>query len=126
MRSTTYPEMRVVHSLESEDTQWTELVRMCLDEITCARLLRFLANNPSTVMTADDLAAMVGCGVEGIEAALGALNAFGLLRRVDVESLQFFGLAESARAHHLAQHFRSWCEDQRTRWRALEGLVACA
>ena len=37
MRSTAYPDMKVVYSLEPEDHQWTELVRICLEGLfACA------------------------------------------------------------------------------------------
>ncbi len=126
MYSIALPEVKVVRPTEFGDRRFEELVQTCLSQLNCARLLRFLANNPSTVMTSMDLAATVGCCAGEIETALEALRRFELLRHVVVGNLQFFGLAESARARSLAQHFQLWCQDQQDQWRALEGLVACA
>lgn len=126
MRTIAYPELKVSRPAEAGDTEFEELVQTCLSQLNCARLLRFFASNPSTVMTSVDLAATVGCCAGEVEAALEVLKRFDLLRHVVVGNLQFFGLAESVKARHLAQHFRLWCQDQQDRWRALEGLVACA
>jgi hypothetical protein len=121
-----YPEMKVVRPTETGDTQFEDLVQTCLSQLNCARLLRFFANNPSTVMTSVDLAATVGCCAGEIETAFEVLERFDLLRHVVVGNLQFFGLAESDEARDLAQNFRLWCQAKQDRWRAVERLVACA
>lgn len=108
------------------DHQLDDLVQICLAEPSCGKLLHFLAEKPSTLMTLPDITACLGRPCREIETGLRVLEKSGLLRKLSVGGLTFYGLSDDAHIRRLTERFRSWCAEQRQRWRAVEGLVACA
>lgn len=116
----------LIQPASASDHQLDELVQTCLSDPICAKLLHFLSDKPSTLMTLPDITACLGCGEQETHTGLKMLDRSGLLRKLSVGGLTFFGLSDDPQSRRLTERFRSWCEEQRRRWRTVQGLVACA
>ncbi|MEM3486572.1 MAG: hypothetical protein QXI12_13245 [Candidatus Methanomethyliaceae archaeon] len=103
-----------------------ELVKICLSRPSCARLLHALASRPNTFMTLPDLAAYARCDESEAESAMRQLEQSGLIRRLEVGGFRFYALSEDPSSRAVVSRFRTWCEDQRNRWRAVQEFLACA
>lgn len=115
---------KALNGISIDNRELEELVRICSTDPNCARLLRFLTDNPKTLMTASDISACLEMSTEEVHAALGTLDANGLVRQTSAGSFTFYGLVEGGKKQNLAQQFRAWCKEQRNVWEALKSFVA--
>jgi hypothetical protein len=90
-----------------------QLVRDCLSNPCCARVLHWLHAHPATLMTVADMEALLELPPAQTHVSLGRLEAMGFVRRVAVGSLVFYGLTQDPQMCGLLNRFEGWCTDQR-------------
>lgn len=99
-------------------TTLLDLVRLCRSDPTCARLLHFLYDHPTTLMTSPDIAFHLNVAIKDIDAAIERLLSKGLLRRMVLDGCTFFGLTDEEGALEVVRQFESWCATVRHRWQS--------
>lgn len=100
-----------------------ELCTTCLDQPACARILHLLDTRPTTLMTVPDIAGCLALSSVEVQAGADRLYRMGLLRRVSVGELAFYGITDDAGRQKTVWRFRDWCNEQRQHWAALQKVV---
>jgi hypothetical protein len=100
-----------------------ELCTTCLDQPACARILHLLDTRPTTLMTVPDIAGCLALSSVEVQAGADRLFRMGLLRRVSVGALAFYGITDDAGKQKTVRRFRDWCDEQREHWAALQKVV---
>ncbi|MGE5141345.1 MAG: hypothetical protein ACM3JD_17900 [Rudaea sp.] len=88
----------------------------------CA-LLGYLDDHPREMLSVDDLAFHAHEPAARVETTLRELIALGLLRRMDVSGMTFFGLVEAPAARRQVHELFNWQRGWHGRLARLENLV---
>jgi hypothetical protein len=115
--------VRPVVSFVGPESSTPELCETCLDQPVCARILRHLGGCPTTVMTVPDMAGCLGLPSFEVQDGIDTLDRRGLLRRVSVGDLAFYGITDDPRKLKTVSRFRDWCNEQRQEWTALQKVL---
>ena len=88
----------------------------------CA-LLGYLDDHPREMLTVDDLAFHSQEPAARLEGTIRELIALGLLRRMDVSGMAFFGLVDTAAARRQVHELFNWQRGWHGRLARLENIV---
>lgn len=99
------------------------IVQYCQSDAKCPSVLHLLYQNLSTMMAVADIAALAGISVPEAQSVIDDLYRLGLLRQVSVAEFVFYGVSSDPERIDLVRRFEGWCEMQRVRWEALNGLL---
>jgi len=95
-----------------------DLVHLCRSDPVCARLLHFLHDHPTTLMTCPDISFHLSVPTNDIESAIQQLVGKGLVRCLFLDGQAFYGLTDEEPGLEVVNQFETWCNRVRHRWQS--------